>query len=269
MGKGGKGKGKGRGYEPPAADTGESNHYFGESAEDKQEAERRKNEMKWKKKLREVEDLEKKRDAGEKIAANQLAKIDTKQSILDELEKYAATSAKPITEQQDVDGLEDDGLVEQRELLNEQVAGLDANDLQRELEEIEQEQRELEEMERQAKEAAKAAKEAAKGKSAKGTGKDPKAPPTVSKKQQQVASGGKGYGAAQQPQNTGVEKRRPLPQATDEQKKQFKQDLQQWSEKFDCKYKFVDAELAIMCDPLRVEEAMEELDAMMAYDLGT
>lgn len=259
MGKGG--KGKGGGYNADTGDAGGASHYFAESKEDKEEAERRKQEMKWKKKLREVEDLEKRRDAGEKIEALQQKKIDSKQSILDELAKCAPPPAKPS---HSLNEDEDEKQEEEIEQELETSALVDMDDIKREMEMLEKEQREDEEKERQAAAERRAAKEAGKAKG-KGGKKavDPKAPPTVSMRaQQRVAEQRANVPAGK------VEKRQALPQATDEQKKQFKDDLVQWSEKFGCQYKFVGAELAVLLDPPIADEAMAELKAVMAYDLG-
>jgi len=261
MGKGG--KGKGGGYHVDTGDAGGASHYFGESAEDKEQAERRKQEMKWKKKLREVEDLEKRRDAGEKIEALQQKKIDNKQSILDELAKCTSPPTKPAHSlDQDEDEKQEDEIgkvddIEKVEKVDEMNA-FDMDDVKRELEMMEEESRELEQMERQAAAKAKAAKEAAKSRGKGARGADPKAPPSVSMRAQQRASAPAGK----------VEKRQALPQATDEQKKQFKDDLVQWSGKFGCQYKFMGAELAVLLDPPIADEAMAELQGIMAYDLG-
>merc|ERR1712151_723171 len=84
----------------------------------------------------------------------------------------------------------------------------------------------------------------------KGRGKDTNAPPTVSMRAQQAAkggspSGGGGCGKASPPATSGVERRQALPQANDDQKRQFKEDLVHWSQKFDCLYKFIGPELAV------------------------
>lgn len=65
-------------------------HYFsqgddGDGGSKGEEAQPSKEELKWQKKLRDVEALEKRRDAGEKLDALQQRKLETKPSILEEL----------------------------------------------------------------------------------------------------------------------------------------------------------------------------------------
>lgn len=300
---GGKGKGKGGGgYSGDAGGGGGGSHYFAQTTEDAEEAaasaeeaERRKQEMKLKKKLRELEALEKRRDAGETLEPLQLKKLETKAGIVEELEKLEK-SAPPPKKKVSSAAMDDDVVDEE---LPADDLGVDMDDIQRELQMLEEEAQELDELNRRPARAEKgsAADKGGGGKGGKGKGKDSKAAPSapsVSLRQQQAqgkampqpSAGPKAWGrtspqtqaaqawpmakAAQPaPAQHEVEQRLPLPTSSEEQMDQFRGDVQFWSSKFGCSWVIEGQEIAAwFSDPQQVDAALGELRSIIQFDLA-
>jgi len=266
MGKGGRGKGYDGGKTAPEPSV--ASHYFGAAAaEDEEEKERVKQEMKLKKKLRELEALEKKRDAGEKLESLQLKKLETKAGIEEELRKLAP---KPKPKAVDLDDdLEDK--------VEDEDPDIDLGDLQAELAALEEAKAEIEQL---ARRPAREDKGKGKGKDNRGKGSKSSgqpACPTISMRQQQAqAAGAKGWGGrgpAQAPPAAKpyeVVQRLFIPQGDEEgvQQQSFEDDLEMWALKFECSRKIEGKEVvAKFNDPdINVAEAMAELREIMKFN---
>lgn len=283
MGKGGRGKGYDKG-----APAGGGSHYFSNSdavdddsttpaaaAASAIDKEVQKQEMKLKKKLRELEALEKRRDAGEKLEALQLKKLETKNEVEEELGQFLAKQ-KPAVEAAE-------------EALPGDLVNVGVDDIQDELAELARESAELEELKKgpprdtsgKGKGRGCRSSEAAGGKA------KPSGPPSVSLRQQQAlgkagnaAGGGKGWGA---PKPQGVEKwelapskkaaaehRLQLPAGDDEegyQMEQFRCDLEMWTLKFECSGTIEGKDvIARFDDPQKAGTAMTELGEIVKYN---
>uniref|UniRef100_A0A7S1AGB3 Uncharacterized protein n=1 Tax=Noctiluca scintillans TaxID=2966 RepID=A0A7S1AGB3_NOCSC len=271
MGRNGKGKSKGdepayggsSNYFTPPDDEEPSNHYF--AAPDEEDPERKKKERQLRKKLKEVEDLEKRRDAGEKLLGNQLKKLETKASLLLEMEEFE----RAVTPAHKTYAVHEDPV---------DLPKPDFDAMAAELEELERERLEVEEMMKR--------KEAPK-KAPKGSGKNAGAakgqtsvkggvrPPTVSARAtgtlaktagpgQKSAWGAKG-GKSEKPGLASAE-RWPIPAETPkEQVDQLLQDLEIWKEKWCGAATLQDGELiASFGDP----GAGSELHAIVGYNLS-
>jgi len=273
MGKGGRGKGydggKGKGKDEPPPTT--ANHYFGAAAdEDPEEKERVKQEMKLKKKLRELEALEKRRDAGEKLESLQLKKLETKAGIEEELRQLGPPKPKP---KQAVD-LDDDY---EDKVEDHDPPDIDLGGLQDELAALEEAKADLEELSRKPeKNKGKGKDKGGKGGKSSGQPKQVVAP-TISMRQQQAqAAAGKGWGgrgpapAAAAPKRNEAVERMFIPQGDEEgvQLEMFQNDLELWALKFECSSKIEGKEVvARFNDPdINVAEAMGELREIMKFN---
>jgi len=276
MGKGGRGKGKGYDGGKNEPEPSAASHYFGAAAaEDEQEKQWVKQEMKLKKKLRELEALEKKRDAGEKLESLQLKKLETKAGIEEELRQLGP---KPKPKKVDLD----DFLEDKEDKVEDENPDIDVGDLQAELAALQEAKAEVEQLSRRpAREEKGKGKGKDKDKGGKGGkgGKSSGQPycPTVSKRQQEAqqaaAKGWGGRGPAQAPAAAKpyeVVERMFIPQGDEEgvQQQSFEDDLEMWALKFECSRKIEGKEVvARFIDPdVNVSEAMAELREIMKFN---
>lgn len=279
MGKGGRGKGYdggGKGKDEPEPSL--ASHYFGAAAaEDEEEKQRVKQEMKLKKKLRELEALEKRRDAGEKLESLQLKKLETKASIEEELRQLAPKPKPKVA----ID-LDDDT----EDKVEDEDPEIPVVNMDEELAAIEEAKADLDRLSRKP-----ARDDKGKGKSKGGKGGKPSSgqpkqvvAPTISMRQQQAqaaaAKGWGGGGPAQSPASakpspasakpSGVVERMFIPQGDEEgvQQEMFENDLEMWALKFECSSKIEGKEVvARFIDPdINVSEAMAELREIMKFN---